>query len=114
VVAGGGQVMHVPGQLRGDPHDAAPGSGDDLQVHPVLAVLAGIERPVGGEAVDRDQGAVQDQVRVPRLAAAASARRSLGDRAASKAMVSVTYGQAVAVPMPNPAASSAKVSPLRR
>src|SRR5258708_31702703 len=39
---------------------------------------------------------------------------SYGDRADSSATVSVTYLQAVAVPMPNPAASSANVSPLRR
>ena len=50
----------------------------------------------------------------PALLAARSAWRSFGDRAASGAVVSVTYLQAVAVLMPNPAASSANVSPLRR
>ena len=42
--------------------------------------------------------------------------RSFGARAAGSAVVWVTYRQAVAVavPMPNPAASSANVSPLRR
>jgi len=48
-----GQVMHGAGQRPGDPHDGAAGAGDDLQVHPVLAVLAGAERPVG-DPVDRD------------------------------------------------------------
>jgi hypothetical protein len=43
---GGGQVMHGAGQRLGHPHDVAVGAGDDLQVHPVLAVLAGVERPV--------------------------------------------------------------------
>ena len=40
--------------------------------------------------------------------------RSFGARAASSATVSFTYLQAVVVPTPNPAASSANVSPLRR
>ncbi len=46
--------------------------------------------------------------------AARSAPRNFGARAASRATVSVTYLQAVAVLTPNPAASSANVSPLRR
>ena len=50
----GGQVMHGAGQRPGHPHDVAVRAGDDLQVHPVLAVLAGIERPVGGDSVDWD------------------------------------------------------------
>ena len=29
------------------------GAGDDLQVHAVLLVLAGVERPVRGDPVDR-------------------------------------------------------------
>ena len=59
--------MHGAGQRPGHPHDLAAGAGDDLQVHPVPAVLAGIERPVGGHPVDRDQRAVDDQVGVPGL-----------------------------------------------
>jgi len=46
--------------------------------------------------------------------AAASASRSFGARAASSIMVSRAYRQAVAVATANPAARSAKVSPLRR
>jgi len=53
-------------------------------------------------------------MRWPSSLAFARARRSLGARAASRAAVSVTYRQAVAVPTPNTAASSANVSPLRR
>ena len=37
------------------------------RVHAVLAVRAGVERPVGGDPVDRDQGAIDDQVGVPGL-----------------------------------------------
>jgi hypothetical protein len=50
----------------------------------------------------------------PALLVSRSAVRSFGDRAASRPTVSVTYRQAVVVPIPNPAASPAKVSPLRR
>jgi hypothetical protein len=40
--------------------------------------------------------------------------RSFGARAASSSTVSFTYLKAVVVPTPNPTASSANVSPLRR
>jgi hypothetical protein len=46
--------------------------------------------------------------------ASRTARRSFGARAASKATVSPTYRQAVVMPTPDPAASPANVSPLRR
>ena len=62
---GGGQVMDRAGQRPGDPHDLAVGGGDDLEVHAVAAVLAGVERPVGGDPVDGDQGAVDHDVGVP-------------------------------------------------
>ena len=45
----------------------------------------------------------------PALVASRSAWRSFGARAASSAVVSLTYLQAVAVLIPNPAASSANV-----
>jgi hypothetical protein len=51
----GGQVMDGTGQRSGDPQDLPARVGDDLQVHPVLAVLAGVERPVGSHAVDGDE-----------------------------------------------------------
>ena len=49
-----GQVMHGPGQRAGDPQDLAVRGRDDLQVHAVAAVLAGVERPVSGHPVDGD------------------------------------------------------------
>jgi hypothetical protein len=51
---GGGQVVDGAGQRAGDPQDLTVGGGDDLQVHAVAAVLAGVERPVGGDPVDGD------------------------------------------------------------
>ncbi len=41
--------------------------GDDLLVHPVAAVLAGVIRPVGGDPVGRNEGAVDDHERMPGL-----------------------------------------------
>jgi len=35
-------------------HRVGVRAGDDLQVHPVSVVLAGIKRPVSGHPVDRD------------------------------------------------------------
>jgi Transposase DDE domain len=60
-------VVHRSGQRAGHPHDIAVRAGDDLQVHPVLLVFAGVERPVRGDPVDRDQRAVDDDVGVPGL-----------------------------------------------
>ena len=60
-------VVHRAGQRPGHPQDVAARAGDDLQVHPVLLVLAGVEGPVRGDPVDRDQGPVQDDVGVPGL-----------------------------------------------
>ncbi len=64
---GGGQVMGAARQWSGYPQDLSFGAGDDLQVHPVLTVLAGIERPVSRYPVDGDERAVQDHERVPCL-----------------------------------------------
>jgi hypothetical protein len=52
-------------------------AGDGLQVHPVVAVLAGIERPVGGDPVDGNQGAVDYQVGVPGLGGVPQRRAQL-------------------------------------
>ena len=60
-------VVHRAGQRPGHPQDVAVRAGDDLQIHPVLLVLAGVEGPVRGDPVDRDQGPVQDDVGVPGL-----------------------------------------------
>jgi hypothetical protein len=48
------QVVHSAGQRPGHPYDLAVWGRDDLQVHPVTAVLTGVERPVGGHPVDGD------------------------------------------------------------
>jgi hypothetical protein len=58
-------VVYRSGQCPGDPQDAAVRAGDDLQVHPVPLVLAGVEGPVGGDPVDRDQRPVQDHIGIP-------------------------------------------------
>jgi hypothetical protein len=52
------------GQRAGDPQDVTVRGGDDLQVHPVAFVLAGAGRPVAGNPVDRDEGAVDDHIGV--------------------------------------------------
>jgi hypothetical protein len=95
------------------PHDAAR-ARDDVQVHPVLGMLARVEGPARGDPVDRDKCAVADQAGVPGLPGVPRRLAQLRGRAASSATVPVTQLQAAAVPMPNPAASSATVSPLRR
>jgi hypothetical protein len=46
--------MNSAGQWPGHPHDVAVWTSDDLQIHPMPVVLAGIERPVGGDPVDGD------------------------------------------------------------
>jgi hypothetical protein len=46
--------MHRAGPRPGHPHDVTVRAGDDLQVHAVLAVLAGVERAVCGDPVDGD------------------------------------------------------------
>src|SRR5260370_39938380 len=47
---GGGQVVDGAGQRARDPQDLAVRGGDDLQVHAVAAVLAGVERQGGPRA----------------------------------------------------------------
>jgi hypothetical protein len=49
---GGVQVVHRTRKRAGHPQDPAVRAGDDLQVHPVAAVLAGAGRPVRGDPVD--------------------------------------------------------------
>jgi hypothetical protein len=56
--------MDGSGQRAGDPQDAVIRRGNDLQVHPVSLVLAGVERPVRGDVVDRDQRPVEDDIGV--------------------------------------------------
>jgi hypothetical protein len=65
VLTGGAHVVDGAGQGWRDPEQPAAGVGQDLHVHPVALVFAAVERPVLGDAVDRDEGAVQDQVQQP-------------------------------------------------
>ena len=53
-----------------DTHTMSPWAGDDLEVHPLLAVLDGVEGPVGGDPVDADQGTSLASVRPSALDAA--------------------------------------------
>ncbi|MFD6462566.1 hypothetical protein [Streptomyces roseolus] len=48
----------------GAPTAPTEGGGEDLHVHVVLLALAGVVRPVHGNAVDRQERAVQGQVRL--------------------------------------------------
>lgn len=43
---GRGQLIHSAGQGTGHPPDLTVRAGDDLQVHAVAAILAGVERPI--------------------------------------------------------------------
>ena len=69
--------------------------------------------PVGFRG-DRDQCPVQDHVGVPGLLLVLDRRAELRRPGASRATISFTYLQAVVTIAPNPAVSSANVSPLRR
>src|SRR5262249_59195483 len=99
--------MHGAGQGTGDPQNLTLRAGDDLQVHPVAAVFAGVERPVSGDPVDGMRVPSITTNACPAFFAAASARGSFGARAASRVMVSRAYRQAVAVPTAKPAAQPA-------
>ena len=81
----------------------------------MAVVLAGEERPDRGPTrFVRISVLSRTAKGSPAFFVPGTALRSLGARAASRATVSVTYDQAVAVPTPNPAATSANGSPLRR
>jgi hypothetical protein len=59
VFTGGPDVVDGTGQSRRGPQQSAGRIGQDLHVHPVFLVLAGVEGAVRGDAVDEQQGAVQ-------------------------------------------------------
>ena len=58
-------AVHRAGQRPGHPQNVSGGAGDDLQVHAVPAVLARVKRPVFGDPVDGDEGAVHHGVGAP-------------------------------------------------
>jgi len=98
----------APGSGPHTPHDVTARAGDDLQVHPVAAVLAGVERPVGGDPVDGDQRAVDHHVGVPGFPGPGQCLpqfRGPGGQQGHR-----LGDVAVAVPTPNPPARSANVS----
>jgi hypothetical protein len=52
--------MHrTPQDNTGYPQDVAVQADDDLQVHPLAPMLAGMERPVRGKAVHGDERPIQ-------------------------------------------------------
>jgi hypothetical protein len=64
VLPRGGQVVSRAGQSRRGPEQSSEGIGEDLDVHAVAFVFPGVVRGVGGDAVDRQQGAVEDDERL--------------------------------------------------
>lgn len=63
VPAGGGQVVSGAGQRGRGPQQPPEGGGEDLDVHAVTFMFPGVVRRVGGDPVDRQEGAVQDHER---------------------------------------------------
>ncbi|GAA2950389.1 hypothetical protein GCM10020227_63920 [Streptomyces flavovirens] len=59
VFPGRADVVDGARQGRRDPQQSAEGIGEDLDVHAVLLVFAGVVGAVSGDAVDRQQGAVE-------------------------------------------------------
>ncbi|MGY3676383.1 hypothetical protein ACVWXU_000006 [Streptomyces sp. TE33382] len=64
VLPGGGQVVGGAGKCRRGPEQPSKRIGEDLDVHAVAFVFPGVIRGVGGDAVDRQQGAVEDDERL--------------------------------------------------
>lgn len=57
--AGGLQIVDRPRQRARRPQRGVVRGGEDLDVHPVMFVLAQVIGPVGGHPVDRDERSVQ-------------------------------------------------------
>lgn len=60
VLSRGGQIVSRAGQGRRGPEQSSERIGEDLDVHAVAFGFPGVVRGVGGDAVDRQQGAVED------------------------------------------------------
>jgi hypothetical protein len=107
-------VVGRSGQRARRPQDVPGKTGDDLQVHPMPLVLAGLEGPVRGDPVDRDQGAVEDHIDLTCLLRIPN--RSAELRGAGRKQV---HGLVHVPPHrgpadPEPAATSVNVSPFFR
>lgn len=79
---------------HGVPYEGTVGCGQDLDVHPVTAVLPKVVRTVGRHPIDTDQGAVQDQEQVAGRLGRTWARSRVGARRTGDFTLSVMYGQA--------------------
>ena len=66
VFTGGPGIVDGSGQSWRRPQQPAGRISQDLHVHPVLLVLAGVEGAVRGDPVDRQEGAVQQNERLGR------------------------------------------------
>lgn len=64
VLPGGSQVVGRAGQGWRDPEQSSERVDEDLDVHPVTFMFPGVVRGIGGDAVDRQQGAVEDYERL--------------------------------------------------
>lgn len=58
-------VVDGAGHRGRGPQQSAFAVGEDLDVHAVAFMLSGVVGPVGGDAIDRDQRSVQDQIHQP-------------------------------------------------
>jgi hypothetical protein len=62
---GRGQVVRGSRQCVRCPDQASGRIGENLHVHAVMLLLPRVVRAVGGDAVDRQERAVEDHVRLP-------------------------------------------------
>ena len=112
----GRQVVHRAGQRPGDPQDAAVGAGDDLQVHAVLA-CACRSRTAGRRPPGRS-GSASRRGRRRRTAGFFASRSGLAQPRRAGCQQRNGLVRRISrlwwCRLPNPAARSANVSPLRR
>lgn len=93
--AGGCQVVRAPGKGGREPQQPTAGAGDDLDVHPVAAVLVGVVGPTVADPVALGKGAVeQDEVGFVLAKRLQRARRMLGEQVNDRGGVGVSRGLA--------------------